>query len=76
MTLYKVEEEGQYAFDENEFIPLQSQKPLLPQGQARSILENPIYKRSPFYPHAEDVKRADADTKRAHGAVDDLCKHC
>ncbi len=40
--------------------------------EVTSILDNPYYKKSPFYPFADDVRRKEADIKRTHAAIDDL----
>ena len=55
-------------FDENEFIPIQSQSVTAGNSAAKkesikepkaltSILNNPVYKKSPFYPFADEVRR-------------------
>jgi hypothetical protein len=63
-------------FDENEFIPIQSQSITAgnsankkdsvkePRGPT-SILDNPLYKKSPFYPFADEVRRKEADLKKS-----------
>lgn len=35
-----------------------------------SILDNPIYKKSPFYPFADEVRRKEADKKKSEGLIE------
>ena len=58
-------------FDESGFLKIQHHAG---PNKNTSILDNPVYKKSPFYPFAEDVSRKDADTKRANAVIDDLYK--
>lgn len=50
-------------FDESGFIPLGNKSG---NGQAKTILENPQYKKSPFYPFADEVKKKQAQTSKSN----------
>ena len=38
------------------------------------MLNNPVYKKSPFYPFADDVQRKAQESKRANAVIEDLYK--
>ena len=44
----------------------------LDQGKSYSVLDNPVYRKSPFYPFADQVRKREADSKKNHQAIENL----
>ena len=41
-------------------------------AKEHTILDNPVYRKSPFYPFAESVRKKDANVKKTKAVVEDL----
>lgn len=42
------------------------------QRKSYSVLDNPVYRKSPFYPFADQVRKRDADNKKNNQAIENL----
>lgn len=74
------DEEGNL-IEEDLFIPMQSQSisginaTVLGAHdgiKGHSILDNPVYRKSPFYPFADQVRKKEADIKKNYQAIENL----
>ena len=74
------DEEGNL-IEEDLFIPMQSQSISginatsignQDQGKTYSVLDNPVYRKSPFYPFADQVRKKEADNKKNYQAIENL----
>ena len=56
-----------FSLPESEFIPL-----LAPVAHSASILDNPTYKQSPFYPLAKEMRKKEGEERKNRGMVEEL----